>query len=406
MTLGPGRPKSHAASHRSPLHVAAALLISWVFVVLLAIALGACAKPPAAGEPLAGLTPDERARFERGREVFERAFADSTGLGPTFNAESCLECHEDPVSGGNGDEIETHATLVRPDGTCDLLTDRGGPVFQTHVTAALTRATGLESEPIPDEANARALRTAPDAFGFGLLEAIPDADILKYADPDDRDQDGVSGRPNRFFDGRLGRFGRKALVPDLDSFNAAAFPIEMGVTTSDFPVEETVGGKPIPEGVDPTPEPEIDAESVARLRDFIRFLAPPPALSLQAAGRRGRDVFAAIGCVSCHTPAFTTGPNPVRALDRKTVRPYTDLLLHDMGADRADICLGLASPSEFRTEPLMGLRFVARFLHDGAAATLEDAIELHGGEGARAREKFRQLSAKDRAALLEFLHSL
>jgi CxxC motif-containing protein (DUF1111 family) len=105
-------------------------------------------------------------------------------------------------------------------------------------------------------------------------------------------------------------------------------------------------------------------------------------------------------------PNLTTGANPVGALSHQTVRAYTDLLLHDMGPDRADICLGDALPSEFRTEPLMGLRFMKSFLHDGKATTLEEAIQLHGGEATASRRSFERLSAVRRTALLRFLKSL
>jgi CxxC motif-containing protein (DUF1111 family) len=113
-----------------------------------------------------------------------------------------------------------------------------------------------------------------------------------------------------------------------------------------------------------------------------------------------------IGCASCHFPALVTGPNRVAALSLKIVRAYTDLLLHDMGPDLADICLGVAEPAEFRTEPLMGLRFKTAFLHDGRAASIEQAIAAHGGEAARARGRFLRLSAGERYALLKFLGGL
>jgi CxxC motif-containing protein (DUF1111 family) len=105
-------------------------------------------------------------------------------------------------------------------------------------------------------------------------------------------------------------------------------------------------------------------------------------------------------------PTLRTGDSPVPALRNKDVAAYTDLLLHDMGPDLADICLGLATPSEFRTEPLTGLRLVPRFLHDGRATTLEQAIELHGGEATAVRDRFRALPAADRAALIAFLKTL
>jgi len=117
-------------------------------------------------------------------------------------------------------------------------------------------------------------------------------------------------------------------------------------------------------------------------------------------------VFVRVGCANCHVPALRTGDSPIPALRRKEVAAYSDLLLHDMGPEGADICFGLATPSEFRTEPLMGLRLMTRFLHDGRAATPEEATELHGGEGARSRDLFRALPPRERAALVAFLKTL
>jgi CxxC motif-containing protein (DUF1111 family) len=278
-------------------------------------------------------------------------------------------------------------------------------VIQQNGTLALHAALGIDREPTPPGARTAA-RTPPALFGFGLLDAVPDREILALADPDDRDHDGISGRPNRFVDGRLGRFGRKAFVPTLDEFNAGAFVIEQGITTPAVPVEETVGGKPLPAGVDTTPEPELSAHDLSVANDFVRFLAPPPPLPLDTQGELGRSIFGTIRCASCHVPSLVTGPNAVRALSMKTVHAYTDLLLHDMGPERADICFGLASPSEFRTAPLMGLRLAKSFLHDGKAATIEQAILLHGGEAAWSRRQFIRLTPERRAAVLEFLGSL
>jgi CxxC motif-containing protein (DUF1111 family) len=195
-------------------------------------------------------------------------------------------------------------------------------------------------------------------------------------------------------------------VPTLREFNAGAFTIEMGVTTPLTPTEETIGGRPIPAGVDPVADPELTQEEMELADDFVRFLAPPLPLPLDLEGERGKIVFGSIGCVGCHTPSLTTGDHPVRALRYKQVWAYTDLLLHDMGPERADICLGLAGASEFRTEPLMGLRLREKFLHEGKAKSIQEAIELHGGEAERSRDRFRKLSPRDRAAVLKFLSSL
>jgi len=381
----------------------------FTLVVLTAVnalgATGACPPAPQLGEPLRGLSGDDLERFARGKEVFERTFTPETGLGPLFNADACGECHEDPVLGGTGDEVEDHAALVGADGLCDLLVERGGPVFQQHATPLLRATLGIDREPVPSEATVAA-RSTPDLFGFGLLDAVPDHAILALADPEDRNGDGVSGRPNHFLDGRLGRFGRKAFVPALAEFNRGAFVAEMGITNPGQPTEESIGGKPIPPGVDPVAEPELGAEDTDRANDFVRFLAPPARLPLDREGELGRTVFGGIGCASCHVPSLTTGGNRVPALSYKTVEAYSDLLLHDMGTERGDMCLGEAEPGEFRTEPLMGLRFMTVFLHDGKARTIEEAILLHGGEAAGAVARFKRLADGKRAALMKFLRSL
>ena len=410
-------------------------------LIMAVVVLGACTRPipPELGGPLPGLTPEQLADFEGGREVFETVFTPETGLGPLFNANSCAECHEDPLTGGTGDEVELHAAIPVVDriielsgarsgqpagvptatgetsdlyedtppasGACDLLADRGGPVFQLEATPALQAALGIEREPVPPEAST-AQRTTPDVFGFGLLDAIPDSTLLALADPDDADGDGISGRVNRFFDGRIGRFGRKAFVPSLAEFNEGAFQIEQGITTPQGLDEGTVGGQPIPEGVDPVAEPELDGESVRRADAFVRFLAPPAPEPRTRQSKRGARVFEKINCAACHVPTLRTGPNEVKALAHRKVNAYTDMLLHDMGAELADICFGLAAPSEFRTEPLMGLRLSTSFLHDGRAKTIEEAILLHDGEAAASRRAFEALPAADREALLEFLRKL
>lgn len=377
-------------------------------VIVLVVASAACRRAQP-GDPVRGLSAAERARFDSGRVVFDSTFTPAVGLGPLFNASGCAECHEDPVSGAGGDEVERHAAVFRPERSalkCDELADKGGPVFQDSVTPALRTALGIDKEPLPPGVTTVAARTTPDVFGFGLLDAVPDSAILAYADPDDRNADGISGRPNRFFDGRLGRFGRKALVPTLREFNDGAFQIEIGITNPSVPVEGTVTGDSLPAGTDPAPEPELNARGLELTDAFVRLLAAPAPLKPSRDARRGRDVFMRSGCPSCHVPVLQTGDNPIAALSHKEVAAYTDLLLHDMGSDLADICFGLATPSEFRTEPLMGLRLATQFLHDGRAKTPEQAIDMHGGEGTRARDLFRALPASDRAALLAFLKTL
>ena len=372
--------------------------------VLLCVAVAACQKPVKPGDPVPGLTKDQRSSFDRGQVVFDSTFTPGSGLGPLFNADACGECHEDPVRGGVGDEVELHAAAFHPP-LCDPLAAEGGFVFQLKSTPALKVALGIDSEPVPPNA-ARALRTTPVLFGRGLLDLVPDSVILSYADPDDRNSDGISGRPNHFVDGRPGRFGRKAFVPRLDEFNDGAFSAEQGITSPAVLTEETIGGKPIPAGVDPVPEPEIGQEALDQTNDFVRLLGAPTPLKASKDAKRGRKIFADIGCVGCHIPTLRTGDSPIAALRHKEVAGYTDLLLHDMGPELADMCLGEATPAEFRTEPLIGVRLKPNFLHDGRDTTLQEAIQSHGGEGAGARDRFLGLAPAERVALIAFLKTL
>jgi len=342
-------------------------------------------------------------RFLAGRKVFERVFTPDTGLGPLFNSSSCAECHETPVSGGVGDENEVHATKFTPPATCDDLEAQGGPVFQQHATPLL-EAAGISRETPPADAQV-ATRSTPPVFGFGLIDAIPDETILAH-------EHRSRGRAHRLPDGRVGRFGRKARVASLLEFNAGAFLQEQGITNRLNPNELLPNGQPLPPKTDPAPDPELSDDDLDLTNDFVRFLAPPPPKEPTTrqearAIRRGEGLFHGVGCATCHTPAMRTGPNPdIAALDRKVVHLYSDLLLHDMGPDLADICLGDARPNEFRTAPLMGLRFREKFLHDGRATTVLGAIQLHGGQATDARAAFERLSPKDQEALLTFLGSI
>jgi len=384
-----------------------------VGAVLLALLFWGCKttpNQPALGEPLAGLAPDQRAQFLAGKSAFQKVFEPKDGLGPLFNANSCAECHEDPVLGGVGDEVEVHATRFIPPSSCDPLFQEGGPVIQQNATPLL-RALGIEKEQIPPSATAQARRSTPPLFGFGLVDAIPETTLLSHEDPHDANGDGIYGRANRAIDGRVGRFGRKAAVATLLEFNAGAYPQEMGITTPLSPVEETINGKPVPPETDPAPDPELSIEDVELATAFTRFLAPPPRQQFKNSvdkdlAARGKRLFELLNCAVCHIPSMKTGPSPIKALDRKEVALYSDLLLHAMGAELADICLAHAHPSEFRTEMLMGLRFREVFLHDGSAKTVQEAIERHGGEARRSRDKFKDLNEQDKKALLKFLETI
>jgi CxxC motif-containing protein (DUF1111 family) len=244
-----------------------------------------------------------------------------------------------------------------------------------------------------------------------LIEAVPEADIVAREDPDDANGDGISGRAGRSRDGGLGRFGRKADVVAIGAFVETALRFEVGLTTPMHSVEESLNGQVLPTGADLTRDPEIGTDGIDKLTDFATHLAAPPRESARAAVadsiERGSRAFETVGCGLCHVPSMRTGENATAALDRKRIDLYSDLLLHDLGSELADICGVSASPGEWRTAPLWGLRFrSALLMHDGRAKTIRDAILLHGGEARTVRQNFEVLRPDEQSALLRFLASL
>jgi CxxC motif-containing protein (DUF1111 family) len=232
------------------------------------------------------------------------------------------------------------------------------------------------------------------------------------ADPSDRDGDGISGTynlingPGSPRHGLVGRFGWKAQFVRLHDFSLEAYLDEMGITTPFRPLENGPQGGPV--ACDGEPDPEDDGRAVAAFTDLLMLLAPPPRESIPSDAWKGRRLFRALGCQDCHMSRYHTTEFPVGVLERRRrVLLHSDLLLHDMGPELADgIQQGSATGTEWRTAPLWGVRYSAPYLHDGRAATLVQAIEMHGGGAQAARDTFLQLSPEQRAALIRYLSSL
>ena len=383
--------------------------------------------------PVEGLSGPQLAAFLAGDGEFSRIFGTADGLGPIFVAASCESCH---VGDGKGHPLFNLRRFGRmqPSGF-DPMRNHGGPQIQNR--ALLT----YMAEVVPEGATGVAQFTAPSVTGLGFLEAVEDAALLALADPDDADHDGISGRvqliaesefiaelarlellfdagePGRNIpiNGRfIGRFGKKASAINLLHQAVTAYREDMGIT-SDLILEDPVNPLVGNFAGDDVPDPEVPSSTVNHVVFYLKTLRPPPRRGADAPEvEAGATLFAQAGCARCHLPAMTTGPSRIAALDRKVFHPYTDLLLHDMGAELDDhYTEGIALTSEWRTAPLWGIGLADRaqggrafYLHDGRAATLEAAIELHGGEGAASRAAFRQLSPADRERLLAFLRSL
>jgi CxxC motif-containing protein (DUF1111 family) len=281
---------------------------------------------------------------------------------------------------------------------------------------------------------AYSIRLARPLIGMGLLEAIPEADILAHADPTDCDHDGIKGVPNLVFDPEdgkmhLGRLGWKASKASVRHQVAEALNLDIGVTTSVFPRHDCGANQTACTAAD-RPTPELADADLDRLVTYMRALAVPPRRDLKDPQvARGEGLFAQMGCVSCHVPNQHTGPAPFVELQDQVIHPYSDLLLHDMGAELSDNSVGeyVATPSMWRTPPLWGIGLCdevaagyqkdqtlnpapnqgpCHYLHDGRAASLLEAVLWHGGEASAVKARVLHLPSADREALVAFLKSL
>ena len=364
-------------------------------------------------------TPAEVEAFERGLQVALRRFTASEGLGPQFNTVFCGGCHEKPVIGGSGPRYRNFLlTGQRLDEGAFIDTGRNG-VQLTYEPGGRVRV------PMSDRTNVITTRNPIPFFGVGLLAELSDEAILRNADPDDEDGDGISGRPN-YDRGFVGRFGRKAQTVSIEGFIRGPLFNHLGITSNPLPqtLKEML---PVPSGTsalvrrngafatavraqaaapdeptedeDGVPDPELSEQDLFDLVSFSMLLAAPLPEVRSAAAEAGAHRFTEVGCDGCHTPTLL-GP-------RGRIQLYSDLLLHDMGPDLADgFEMKLASGSEFRTQPLWGVAATGPFLHDGRADTLHDAILWHGGEAEASKSAYAALESDAQAELQAFLMSL
>ncbi len=409
------------------------------------------------------LSQTRRDPFFTGNSTFNRNWimapastSATDGLGPTFNARSCSSCHlkdgrgrppysaDEPmtsmlirlsVAGENehggpapeptyGDQLNPLGILGVPgEGDPRVSTElREGRYDDGAVYELSVPSYELRDLAFGDLAEGAMLspRVAPQMIGLGLLQSIDEADLLAHADPDDADGDGISGRPNRVWDVAsesvmLGRFGWKANQPSLEQQNSGAFVGDIGITSPLFPNENCPDAQVECAAALDGGEPEVGATKIEQIDFYSKYLAVPARRHFREPEvRRGEQLFADVGCTSCHVTTFVTGDVPGEPeLSQQTIHPYTDLLLHDLGDGLADGRPDFeADGNEWRTPPLWGIGLFkdvndhTRYLHDGRARSLEEAVLWHGGEAQGATTAFKALAAEERAALLRFLGSL
>ena len=419
--------------------------------------------------PSANLAPMRRLDFSVGNSFFRNPWviapASTTardGLGPLLNTNACQNCH---IKDGRGHPPAPDATsavsmLVRlsiPAGPehAEVVRERGiapepsyggqlqdmaipgvapeGKVRLRYSTEQVRFADGTEVELRRPEIELNdlaygdmhpetrmSLRIAPPMIGLGLLEAIPEEALLANADADDRNGDGISGRPNRVFDQTsrqtvIGRFGWKAGQPSLNQQNADAFFNDMGLSTSLFSGSSCTDWQTECRAMPDGGEPEVSDDILAQVLFYTRNLGVPARRNVDDPQvLAGKTLFHRAGCQSCHVPQFTTAADAAEPeLANQLIRPYTDLLLHDMGEGLADDRAEFeANGREWRTPPLWGIGLTqavsghTQFLHDGRARNLLEAILWHGGEAEKARQIVLGYDQNERTALLSFLESL
>lgn len=415
--------------------------------------------------------------FKLGNALFRKTWVASPastlasdGLGPVYNARACQDCHlkdgrGHPPEGPEDGRVSMFLRLSVPGGTtpaeiAEWLATSPEPTYGSQlqdfaapghsaegrmeiswtehpVTLADGAVVSLRAPAYsvsdlghgalhPD--TMLSPRVAPQMIGLGLLEAIPAADILALADPDDADGDGISGRAQivpsvEFGVPMLGRFGLKAGAPTVKEQSAGAFSGDMGLSTPLHPdpwgdctvAQAECRAAPHGQEAGLRDGLEVDAASLDLVTFYSRNLGVRARRGLDDPSvLRGKEVFHSLGCASCHTPKHVTHRLEGRPEQSfQLIWPYTDLLLHDMGEGLADNRPeGRATGREWKTPPLWGIGMTkavsghTQFLHDGRARSLLEAILWHGGEAQAARDGVVTLPADDRAALIAFLESL
>ena len=376
------------------------------------------------------------------------------GLGPLFNSRACSGCHpkdgrsmppqfEGDVShglllrlsipgfdtyGGPLDE-PTYGGQLQPQSILGVMNEGQFSVLYTENTGTYPDG-ATYSLRVPfysikqlnyGEMSSSVLvspRVGQQVYGLGLLEALTEKTILEYADESDVNNDGVSGKPNYvwdFINGKqaLGRFGWKANQPSLKQQAAGAFVGDMGITSSLFNNENCPSGVNC-DTIKNGGRPEIEADNLNNVTLYLQTLAVPARRNWESQTvLKGKDLFFKAGCETCHRAIMKTSDHPISVLSNQTIRPYTDLLLHDMGTGLADNRPDyLANGNEWRTPPLWGIGLLqtvnghTNLLHDGRARTFEEAILWHGGEAEKSKNNFKSLSKIERNAVITFLESL
>lgn len=368
---------------------------------------------------IASATDDERTAFRKGDALFDLVLRDADGLGPLYTRSSCGGCHAEASRGPGSVQ---RMVVVTGDGFTPAA-DQSALPFGNTVHPLLAGGGKTAIVPPTGIANLKlSHRLGPSVLGRGYLDAVLDSEIERMVTEQATRTDAIHGRINhvvfqsemsadtRFHnhvkgDPLIGRFGLKARIGTIDDFTADALQGDMGITSPLRPVEIAN-----PDNLTDDMKTGVDVtlDSVAARSFYLRLIAIPNRIDTTPEMAPGAALFAQVNCAACHVPSLHTRADyPIRGLADIDAPVYTDFLLHDMGASLADgIVEGEAGPSEWRTPPLIGLRFQRTYLHDARATTIRDAILMHDGQAADAVARFSALSPADQATLVTFVEDL
>jgi len=365
--------------------------------------------------PIDGLSGADVAKFNEGDALFDLPFRAADGLGPLFIRTSCGACH---AEGSRGPGLVQKMAIVEADGITPSA-DQSALAYDHTVREGLAAGATTPITP-PDVAGVKVtIRLGPSVLGRGYIEAVDDAELVRLEAAQAARGDGIHGKIGRatfasvsnpdttfgsYQQGQmvLGRFGLKSRIATLDDFTADAFVGDMGLTTPMRPAELAN-----PDGLsdDQRAGVDLDLEHIDRIAFYLRRIAIPRRVGLT---ERGAQLFEQTACAACHVPALRTRASyPIPELAGIDAPIYSDLLLHDMGPAFADgMTDGGATSQQWRTAPLIGLRFDRTYLHDGRAHSVAEAVLAHGGEAAGAVQAFQALSQDDQHTLIEFVEAL
>ena len=359
-----------------------------------------------------------QANFDAALDTFAERDEIADGLGPVYNAQSCAECHQNPVVGGISQITELRAG--HQDAFGNFVDAAGGSLFNDRAINA-----GIQ-ERVPGAENIRTFRVSTNILGTGYVEAINSNTLVAIANAQPNAGDGpIAGQviqvPVLEAPGavRVGRFGWKNQQASLLSFSADAYLNEIGVTSRLQPTENSSQGRSVA-GFDTVADPEDTENDIDVFADFMRSTKAPPrdtALANTADAINGSNLFNSIGCDTCHTRSITTSPAGTvingggftvpAALGNKIIHPFSDFLLHDIGTGDGIVQNGgQSTANKLRTMPLWGIRTRNRHMHDGETLTFTDAILRHAGEATTVINRFRALTATQRNQIVTFIQSL